>query len=325
MHTSRLLPTALVVTSLLFAPFAFAQEEQAEEDLRPDGLRVNIQNDLPVIGDFTVAPTRYVLPVEPGEERTVEVQITNRRGTPATFALSAEDFVADPSNEGAPLFINEEDSGPYTARLWVEPEFKRVRLNHGERAFVRLRIRVPENAEPGDHQAALIVRRELENRPTSGFGLESRVATLLIVSVSGDVVQDGSLLGIHAKKFLNWWLPVFLRLEATNRGTVHMAPTGTVEIRNIFGITVDELPVNNWIILRDSSRPRELQWTPRFALGRYTATANLTVFGGRVLQPVSTSFWVIPLLPLLGVMLVIFLLSFGVQYFRERFEIRRKP
>lgn len=316
-----------LVLSLAFllhaaAPVAWAQEETAPE--RPASLRVNLQNDMPAVGDFTVGPARVLLNIAPGEERTVELQITNREGRMAAFDLSTEDFTADPDRDGTPTFFAEDTEGPFPARAWLTPEVDRFELRHAERAFINVTVSVPENAEPGDHQAALIVTRDVESQPVGGFTIISRVAALFIITVEGDVVQEGYVDRLESRRYFNWFFPVFLRLSSRNMGTVHMIPTGVIEIRNIFGITVDEIPVANWVILRESNRNRDFEWRPTFALGYYRAVTDLKAFGDRRMEPVSTSFWVIPLLPVLIILFLIFLVSFIVQYFFSRFEIHRK-
>lgn len=303
------------------APVALAQDRVPD---RPANIRVNLQNDTPAVGDFTVGPARILLSIPPGEERTVELQITNREGRLAALDLSTEDFTADPDREGTPTFYAEDTEGPFPARGWITPEIDRLELNHAERAFINVTVKVPADAEAGDHQAALIVTRDVESQPTGGFTIVSRVAALFIITVEGDVVQEGYVDSLTVRDYFNWFFPVFLNLSARNLGTVHMIPDGVIEIRNIFGITVDEIPVKNWVILRGSSRSRDFEWRPAFALGYYTAVTELKAFDGRLLQPVSTSFWVIPLLPVLIILFVIFLVSFLVQYFFSRFEIRRK-
>lgn len=301
-------------------PVALAQTSQSSQGQ----VRINVQNDMPAIGDFMVGPARVLLSIAPGEERTVEIQLTNREGQPATFELSKEDFAADPEHEGTPTFFESSIPGPYPARSWITPEVNSITLRHAERAFINVTVRVPADAEPGDHQAALIFTRDVENQPAGGFSIVSRVAALFIITVEGDVVQEGYIDRLSAHSYLNWFFPVRLDLSARNLGTVYMSPTGTIDIRNIFGIVVDQIPVTSWVILRDSARTLTFDWRPRFALGYYRAVTDLNVYNDRKLEPVSTSFWVIPLLPVLLLLFFIFLVSFVVQYFSSRFEIRRK-
>lgn len=301
-------------------PPGFAQEEAESQG----SVQINMQNDTPVVGDFTVGPARVILPMAPGGERTVEIQLTNREGSRASFNLSTEDFSADAEHDWTPTFYESTLEGPYPARTWIEPEVDRLELRHGERAFIRVTVRVPQDAEPGDHQAALIATRDVTADGGGGFTVVSRVAALFIISVEGDIVQEGYVDQLTTQRYFNWFLPVRFSLSARNLGTVHMIPSGAVDVRNIFGITVDEIPFLNWVILRESSRTKEFEWQPRFALGYYRAVTDLKAFDGRALAPVSTSFWVIPLLPVLVLLFLIFLVSFIVQYFFARFEIRRK-
>jgi hypothetical protein len=318
---SRLLAASLAcgITLLPTVPaFAAVAPEQKS-------LRINVQNDTPDLDDFVVGPTRFILPMKPGEERTVELQLTNRMGQNIDFELLTEDFFADPAQDGTPSFFEASLEGPYPARLWLIPELRTFTLHHADRAFLTVTVRVPADAEPGDHQAAVIVKqREPEGPQKSGIAIVPRVASLFIVSVEGDVTRDASLVSLSSRKKLNWWLPVNMSLSAKNNGSVHFSANGLVEIRNLFGIVVDEIPVKNWIVLRNSGRTRDIVWSPRFALGRYTATTDLTLYTGMPTQQLRTSFWVIPMLPLLIILFVIFFISFVVQYFFSRFEIHRK-
>jgi hypothetical protein len=312
-------------TSVLFALLMLPVIASAQGEAPQPQVRINTETDAPVRRDFLVAPTRTVITMERGESRTIDMQLISRQGERATFDFATEDFIADPENDGLPSFFTDNLDGPFPARAWLKPEVKTLTLEHGQRAFIRLRITVPPDAEPGDHQAAVIVTRRGTAQGQSGFAVVSRAASLFIVHVPGEVVKEGDIVGLSAQRKLNWWLPVNMKASFKNTGTMHMMPEGTIQIRNIFGITVDELPLKDWIVLRDSTRTRDLSWDPTFALGRYTATSDLTAFdGAQRLSPARTAFWVFPLLPVLFLLLAIFTVSFFVQYFFSRFELRRK-
>ena len=176
------------------------------------------------------------------------------------------------------------------------------------------------NSPPRDRDAALVVQRDQteEEKKAPGFQIIARVASLMLITVPGTVVQKGSLTSLRASAPVYFSYPVQLVLEGKNEGTVHFSPSGTIRIRNILGLVVDELPVQGWIILRHAVNTVTFDWKPRFALGRYTAAAEVTVLGQT--QTLTTSFWVIPALPVLLALLAIFLVSFLVQYFFSRFE-----
>lgn len=305
---------------LLLSVFFASSVAHAQE-----GVQINTESGVPVTHDLLVAPTRRVVTLQPGESKTVDVELINRHGRDVTVDLSTEDFAADPLNDGLPTFFTDNNAGPFPARAWIRPETNVLTLQHGQRAFVRVTLTAPQDADPGDHQAALIVTPRVSDTNQPGFSIVSRVASLFILHVPGDIVEDGDVVSVHVERSMNWWLPVRLHVGFRNDGTVFMMPEGTVQIRNIFGITVDELPLKDWIVLRGSRRSKDFAWEPTFALGRYTATANFKAFGdGRQLSAVSAGFWVFPLLPVLTVLLAIFVVSFFVQYFFSRFEFKRK-
>jgi len=318
---SIVLTLALVVSAGVI-PSAVAQQQTSSARRAAPGVQVSQQSQVSIRGDFQLGPTRIQETMAPGDEKTVQLELTNREGKLATYQLSTEDFSSG-LHEGEVTHLYGEEDGPYPARRWLTPTVSELSINHADRAFIPVKIKVPLDAEPGDHYAAVMVQRRTE---TSGPGISviSRVGSLFIVTVSGEIVREGDLLSLSSVKKLFWDYPARLRLAADNKGTMHMAPYGSIKIRNILGLTVDEIPVKDFIVLRGSQRTVELTWEPRFALGRYTAETNLTVFDGQPTKTLVTSFWVIPLLPVLIALLAIFLVSFIVQYFFSRFEIKRK-
>lgn len=309
----RGLPSIVASVLLFAAPVSVLAQASA-------GVQINAEDSVPVRGDFQLGPTRFHLTLAPGEEQTVTLQILSRMGAPATYRLTSEDFGPgeDPLD---PTHLYGTDDGPFAARTWLTPGAPSVLLQHGERAFVTIRVRVPRDAEPGDHYAALLVEREPEG--DAGFNVVSRVGTLFLLTVKGSVVRQGAVTDLLSRHSLYWASPIVLRLTAQNEGTVHMIPDGSVIIHNMFGLPVAELPVERWIVLRDSTRAVDLPWEPAFALGRYTASTHLRLFGQESAM-LETSFWVIPVLPLLFVALIVFVVSFLVQYFFARFEVRRR-
>lgn len=310
---------------------ASAQEPPEADPLgfadRPENVRVNQQDNMSVYNHFRIGPARHILKLAPGSGTTVDISVLNLQGKDSLYVLSTEDYAADDSQEGAAKFYGSETDGPYPARFWLRPEISRLPLHHGEKGFIKVHILAPRDAEPGDHQAAVMVQEENTDEKQGGFKILSRVAALFIITVEGELIEDARILGIRTQYLLNWSTPITLLLTGRNNGTVHTIPYGTVEIRNIFGAVVDEIPIQNWVLLRNSEKEREFSWEPKFALGYYKATANLSLnsnIGENLTAPVSTSFWVLPLLPVLLVLLGIFTISFLVQYFFSRFEIQKK-
>lgn len=306
----------LIIPSVLFAQTA------GENEPRPE-IFVSQQAGVEVRGDFQVGPTRFVIELDPGEEKTVEVQLTSREGEPRFYTLSVEDFsVSDDGTDNIQFFgIND---GPFSARAWVKPGVPDLSLKHGERAFIPVTVSVPRNASVGDHYSVVLFQREPKGETQGGFNLISRVGALLLITVKGDVLREGMLQQFLVRKRIYWSLPAQFAVQYRNTGTVHLVPTGHIDIRNLFGITVDDISVQDWYVLRNSTRRRDIVWQPKFALGRYTATLTLNSPGQSSETVETVSFWIIPALPVLIALIAIFAVSFLVQAFLSHFEVRRK-
>ncbi len=324
---SRLLSSACAVAFAanvfaLSSPFALAASGDA---VVPDigSVRYTQQQNAPQTHDFSIGPTRFELTVAPGHSRTIEIELMSQEGEDANFRLYTEDFSGG-ETAGQTTKLYGALDGPFPAKTWVKSLIGTLALKHGQRAFIPVTITVPPDAEPGDHYAALVAQRDPSDaqKNAPGFQVIARVASLFLISVPGEVVEKGQVTNIKPTAPVYFSYPVQVTVTGQNDGTVHISPTGTIVIRNILGLVVDELPLRGWIILRHAVNTVTLDWQPRFALGRYTATTNLTVLGQT--QTLSTSFWVIPALPVLIALFLIFFVSFVVQYFFSKFEIRKK-
>lgn len=311
----------LGVTALL--PSAARAQQDEDPVPRPD-IFISEQSGVEVRGDFQVGPTRFVLEMDPGESRTIEIQLTSREGESREYTLGVEDFAVTDDGTDSIQFFGISD-GPFSARSWVKPLVSDIGLEHAQRAFIPVTISVPANASAGDHYSVVLFQREPKGEAAGGgFHLISRVGALLLITVKGDIVREGTLQQFSVSKPLYWSLPTQFTIQYKNTGTVHLVPTGSVQMKNIFGIPVDDIPVKDWYVLRNSIRKRDIFWQPKFALGRYTATLNLHSPGQPEPSVETVSFWVIPALPVIIALLAIFAVSFLVQAFMSHFEIRRK-
>ena len=251
------------------------------------------KNDDQVTGQIVISPTKIELNVDPGDKATREIKLTNRTGEPVTFQFSMEDFEGSTDPSQATVFMGRTDS-PWGASKWIEPEVSSIVLDQGETLTMAVKLRVPPTAEPGGHYAVLFASRTID-RVEDGAAIKvtERVGTLFLITVSGNVITDGTLDEPEMRMFSEYG-PVDIGLVFNNLGNVHVKPTGKVVIRNIFGQTVAEIPVEEWVVLPDSSRRTVIEWGGKYHFGRYTATAEIGYSENRSLLLAQTSFWVIP-------------------------------
>lgn len=320
-HIARISATALVFSMAI--PSLVLAQNPASSSVGPV-LPVNQESGVAVMGDFQISPTRFVIEMDPGDEQTVQISLINRGGEPYSYSFHTEDFSANGEvSEDIQLFGKVD--GPFSARSWIYTPTSSVRLDHGERTTIPVRVTAPRNAAVGDHYTAFLIQRDpVDAGQGQGFSVISQVGALLLITIRGNPERTGHLESFGSQLPVYWWLPSTLKMQYRNDGNVHLVPRGSVVIRNIFGVVVDEIPIKDWYVLRNSVRKRTILWQPKFALGYYSATLTVQSEANPQPETMSSSFWIIPIVPVLIALIAIFAVSCGVQSFMSRFEIRKK-
>jgi hypothetical protein len=267
------------------------------------------KHDDQVTGQIVISPTKVELSLDPGDTATSEITLVNRTGEPVTFQFSTEDFEGSLDPSQATVFMAEEQS-PRGASTWLNPEVDSIVLDHGETLTMNVEVSVPPSAEPGGHYAALFASRTTDRYENgSAVKITDRIGTLFLITVSGAIDEVGTLDAPEVDGFMEYG-PVYVGLVFNNEGNVHLKPKGKVVIRNLLGQTVTEIPVEEWIVLPDSSRRTLVKWDRHYLLGRYSATAEITYGESNITLLSETSFWVIPWKIILTVILSLLLLAF---------------
>ena len=99
---------------------------------------------------LSVSPTRLVVD-RPGTATTREMLVVNRGRAPVEVVAEKRDFTG--GRDGSLVF---QRSSPYSASSWIGLAPTRFRLPPGAAQAVSVRIVVPPDPEPGDHQVALV-------------------------------------------------------------------------------------------------------------------------------------------------------------------------
>jgi hypothetical protein len=105
---------------------------------------------------------------------------------------------------------------------------------------------------------------------------------------------------------------------------VHLVPHGTIELKNIFGKTIETLPIDAYFSLPHSVRYREIKWDPGFLLGRYTAHLALDAGYDNKVDTAKIAIWIIPW-KYIGIFAGIVFVIFSIFYYiKSNFEFKRK-
>ncbi len=280
--------------------------------------------------DFVVGPGKTEVTLNPGEQKTVNIIVTNRMGEDKVFQLEVEDFTGSKNVEQTVILLGD-DKGPYSLKDYLsfaEPKFD---LKNGERATIPVTISIPHDAEPGGLYGSVlvsVVSNSVEDGANSGARggsvIISRIGTLFFVQVPGDVAVEGKLkeFQIARQKKVFSEGPIDFQLFYENTGSINVNPYGEIVIENILGDEVGFIEIEPWFAMPNSLRLREVSWDRGILFGRYTATARINRGYDDIIDTKMLSFYVLPWKIMLGGFAVIVVLFLFVRWFISRFEFK---
>lgn len=273
-----------------------------------------------------ISPPLIELTVDPGQQVSFDIKIRNITTGTLIAKPAIDDFTAE-GEDGQPKLLLEEspEPNPYSFKAWAQP-MADLSVIPQEVKTATVTLNVPADATPGGHYGVVrftAVPPELEG---TGVALSASIGTLVLINVTGDVVRKASIVefvtlqnGQHKSFFETG--PINLMERVRNEGSVHIKPTGTLRITNMFNKEVAVISINEkgGNILPGSIRRFEQQLSKPRLFGRYKVEANIQ-YGGDPLSQTLT-FWVIPyklIALVLGMLLItIAALRIGVKRYNR--------
>jgi hypothetical protein len=284
-----------------------------------------------VHNDFVLEPAKTDITLAPGESITKQLIITNRTDSSAQFTIEVEDFIGS-QDPATPVVLLGKKSSSYSLKDLIQPEITSFTLSARQRIILSVKISIPANAEPQGRYGSLLVSTKKAPNITEGAGAQtiSRIGGLYFVRIKGQAQEQGQLQGftVTGEKKSFYMSPISgFDIAFTNTGNVHLLPHGSIKVHNLFGAQVAAIDIPAFFSLPDSIRSTQAAWSPKFMLGRYTAT--LTIARGYQEGPDSTDqetlvFWVLPWKIIASFFLGLVLLFSFIRFITGRLIIRRK-
>lgn len=263
---------------------------------------------------LTISPPRYELIANPGDVVNETLKVHNDTTADATYQTAVQDFTAADDTGG--ISVSDDPNTPQTAyslARWVTVEPTQFTVPAGKEETVAIRIVVPQNAEPGGHYATVEVRiagGSLDGQ--SGASVQSRLNSLILLRVTGAITEALKLDSFKTTEPYYAQGPATFVLRNINTGNVHVAPTGTIVITDMFNRKVKELPIPEANVLPGSARLLNIAWTDKLPIGRFTATLVATYGQSKAPLTASTTFIVFPpslaIIIILVILIIIFLI-----------------
>lgn len=264
---------------------------------------------------LSVSPTLFEMSANPTQEWTSQVRVINPNPYEITVFANVVNFAPQGEvGQGKFVPIIDEETKGQTIAEWVEVSADPIVVPAEKAIEVPFVIKVPEDAPPGGHYAALLIGTKPPKEEGAALVKTSQiVTTLLFLRVTGDVIESGNIRSFRTLDSVLERPEATFELRFENNGNVHILPQGEIRIKNMWGQERGVVPVNRTIlfgnVLPDSIRKYTFTWTGEWSLadmGRYTAVAALA-YGedGRNFSSSETAFWVIPYKMLTVMLLVI--------------------
>ncbi len=291
---------------------------------------------------MTVSPVRFELSGDPGTTVGGNFKVFNDEKETKTLYTGFENFEAS-GETGSPNFKPSEEG----LASWISAP-QSIEIPAGESKTVDFAITIPAEAEPGGYFAAIFVGTTPPNSNPNELAIGSRLGTLLLFRVNGDITENGSLLEFSTENKKKWFnaLPISFFYRFQNSGADRVFPKSSLTIKNTFGrdrAVVDANPTEGnvlpgsirryevwWKSKSDTSvipkpQPSDLsfidtikyQWN-NFALGRYKANLHID-YGSK--GEVATSSFVVYVIPWQLLLIEILILLIG--FFLVKFIFKR--
>ena len=265
---------------------------------------------LPVMSRaLTLTPTSKEVTLTPGQKSPVTIELKNE--TQKALELTAEvvNFTAKGEN-GEPEF--DFNATPIDLATWIEVNPGPFTVAAGATQSVDVVINTPATATAGGYYAAVFFNEFTAAEEPSQVNIESKLGTLFLATVKGSYAESAKIATFQTKDGKTNYSggPVAFKLRFQNTGDVHLNPSGTVTIKNMFGKAVKTIQINkdSGATLPGSIREYAVSsWSDvGNAFGQYTAVVALT--GGTASATKSISFWMISTLGIIITVAVVILL-----------------
>jgi hypothetical protein len=194
---------------------------------------------------LTLSPIRNELEIAPGTSLDGVLLVTNSTSNPIIVNLSAEEFsVIDQQYDYS---FTEESN----VAKWVNFNSNEVNLNAGESREVKYNVGVPLSAEPGGRYISLFASTDT-GQQAQGVISRQRIASLLYITVTGDVTRSGNLIGLTSP----WLISDKSDWSATlqNVGTTHYRSRYSVSVQDLFGNEMADKTTGSTLILPGTVR-----------------------------------------------------------------------
>jgi hypothetical protein len=238
----------------------------------------------------SINTTRIEIAASPG--KTASSSFTFWNGTDEFLPVHLEAADIAPQDEEGHVTVGAKIPDGNSLKEWLHPALTDLDVLPRQEYELRFTVDVPATADPGTHYGALLVTTAAVPAG-GGASMQVKIGPVILVKVYGAVTEKLSLESFSAPRLAES-PPIALAARFKNEGTVHEAPAGSIEVRDMFGtlVATSTLPVRN--VLPGVVRKIGASVGNGLWLGRYAILLHAT-YGDSGQELVSQQYvWVVP-------------------------------
>lgn len=258
-----------------------------------------------------ISPLRSELTILPGTSFDGTLTLTNSGKQSVSVSLVAEAFSV--TNQVYDYSFDATGKGAD----WTSFSQKTLDIEPGKSATVSYKVSVPIDAEPGGRYISLFAS---SSPVTSNNGVTSvnRVASLLYITVAGDITQTGNILTFNSP-LLSFTNPSWTA-AIQNNGSAHFHSLYNVQVKSLFGGTSLGSSQGDSLILPSSVRLVSQKIPNLDVIGIYRLDYTIGLGDVSAYQETRWMFYVPPLQLLLLISIVI-----GILLLRTKKPTKNSP
>jgi len=245
---------------------------------------------------LSAIPPRLEITVKPDGATSQTIKVRNESNVEKNITVSIEDFVVN-DDKGTPTIITAtKEDNRWAASNWIQVSPSSVKLKGGETKSLTLTVMPPIDALPGGHYAMVLHSpdKSVSLLDSTGASIQTKVGTLVYVTIPGDITQNAIVQEFSAPKFSEFG-PIDFKSVIQNLSDIHIRPAGNITITNMIGlkkyIQFNDKSIN---IFPGKTREFENQLNKKWLLGRYKAELNAVYGTSGAVATAVIFFWVIP-------------------------------
>jgi hypothetical protein len=265
---------------------------------------------------LAVSPPTFELSANPGDKLQRAIRVENLTDRALTVAVERRNFTAL-GEEGQATLTPENTA--YSLASWIAVAPDTATIPAKDSKDFDFTITVPASAEPGGHFGSIVFKTAAPPANTSGgVAVGQEIGSLILLKVAGNAEEKASIVSFNSAADLWEYGPITFETRIKNEGNVHLKPTLTMTITDMFGRKVATIPMDSRTILPGSIRKLTGTWAEKSLFGRYTATLSAAYGDKKQIITATTSFMVIPYKIVFGVGIGLVIVGFLLYRARQR-------